>query len=146
MARLAKPADAAYIKKLLDDRGQFRTPEAIIASIASSNEIWVVDPPLGLFWAYLDSEDRTLVHAGITFSGSVAQTKALYKVALLAAQVVWPQWTDLDALIDPTSCSAGAYQGATLVAGMTMVSQGERWQTFKRKRVDVEKAVGVRAG
>jgi len=146
MARLAKPEDAAYIKKLLDDQGQFRAPEAVAASIVSPNEIWVVDPPLGLFWAYLDSEDKTLVHAGITFSGSVAQTKALYKAALLQAKVVWPQAITLRALIDPLSCSANAYQGATQIARMVDVYQAERWHTFEIKWPDLLAAVGVRAG
>jgi len=145
-ARLAKPEDAAYIDERLRSRKQVWAPEAIAQAIVSDRYIMVVDPPLGFFWATVDETDKTLVHAGITISdGTDAQIKGLYKVALLRAKVVWPQWTDLDALIDPASCSADALRGATQVARMAVVGQIAQWQRYRATRAAIEKALGVRA-
>lgn len=143
-ARLATEKDAAYIDERLQSRKQVWAPEAIAQAIVSDRYIMVVDSPLGFFWATLDENDKTLVHAGITISDNTdAQIKGLYKAALTQAAKVWPKWVNLDAMIDPASCGADAQRGATTIVGMTTASTVGRWQVLKRKRVDVEKAVGM---
>jgi len=144
-ARLAKPEDAAYIDERLRSRKQVWAPEAIARAIVSDRYIMVIDPPLGFFWATVDETDKTLVHAGITISdGTDAQIKGLYKAALLRAKVVWPQAKTLRALIDPATCSADAYRGATQLVGMPTVSQVDRWQVLEIKWANLLAAVGVR--
>jgi hypothetical protein len=144
-ARLAKPEDAAYIDERLRSRKQVWASEAIAQALVSDRYIMVVDPPLGFFWATLDETDKTLVHAGITFSnGTDAQIKGLYKAALLRAKVIWPQAKTLRALIDPAACSADAYRGATQLVGMPAVGQVERWQVREIKWANLLAAVGVK--
>jgi len=146
MARLATIKDAAYIDERLRSRKQVWAWEAIENAITSERYIFVVDPPLGCFWATLDENDKTLVHAGITISdGTDAGIRALYKAALLRAKVVWPRATTLRALIDPAACAADAHRGATQIVGMPAVDQVDRWQVLEIKWAALLKAVGVKA-
>jgi len=142
-ARLAKPKDAAYIDARLKSRQQVWAPEGIAQAIVSNRYIWVVDPPLGCFWATLDETDPTLVHAGITISdGTDAQIKGLYKAALAEAAKRWLRADTLRALIDPTTCSADAQRGATTIVGMAAKAQVDRWQVLEIKWADLLKAAG----
>ena len=145
MARLATPPDAADIDRLLRSRKQVWAPEAIAQAIVSDRYIMVVNLPLGFFWATLDENDKTLVHAGITISdGTDAQIKGLYKAALLRAKVVWPQAAKLRVLDDPSICSAGAMRGITQIVGMPVVGQVDRWEVREIGWANLRAAVGVR--
>jgi hypothetical protein len=110
----------------------------------SPNWIMVVDPPTGLFWVSLNEADKTIVHAGITISGSDAQTLALYKAAFVEGAIRWPKWAILRAQLDPSRCSAEALSGATQVARMPVVSTTASLTFYEKKRADVMKALGVK--
>jgi hypothetical protein len=145
MTRLATIKDAAYIDERLRSRSQSWAPEAITRAIVSDRYIWVVDPPLGCFWATLDETDKTLVHAGITISdGTDAQIRGLYKAALLRAKVVWPQAATLDAMAN-ASCGADSIRAVTQIVGMAVVGQEGDWQRYRINWANLLAAVGVKA-
>ena len=142
--RRATPADADYIAERLQTCGQVWSDEAIVEAITSPNWIMVVDPPTGLFWVQLDEADKTIVHAGITISGSNVQSLGLYKAAFVEGAIRWPLWAILRAQLDPSRCSATALSGATQVARMPVVSTTASLTFYEKKRADVMKALGVK--
>jgi len=143
-ARLATLADTAYIAKRLATRGQVWSDECLKESVTSPAWIMIADPPTGLFWVQLNEADKTIVHAGITISGSDAQTLALYKAAFAEGAIRWPQWATLRAQLDPSRCSATALSGATQVAQMPVVSATANLTYYEKKRADVMKALGIK--
>jgi len=143
-ARLATAADLPDINKHLHLRGQVWAPEAL-KELLDTRHIAVVDPPAGFFWATLDESDRTLVHAGITFAKDDAQTRDLYKAALLEARKKWPEAATLKVSLDPARCQAQAYRGATEIARMEKKGQVDVWEEYEVKWTDLLAAVGVKA-
>ena len=142
--RLATPADIDYIAERLATRRQVWSDEAMNEATTSPNWIMVVDPPTGLFWVQLDEADKTIVHAGITISGSDAQTLALYRATFKQVAIIWPQAAILRAQLDPSRCSATALSGATQVARMPVVSTTASLTFYEKKRADVMKALGIK--
>jgi len=143
-ARLATPADTAYIAKRLATRGQVWSDECLKESVTSPAWIMIADPPTGLFWVQLNEADKTIVHAGITISGNDAQTLALYRATFKQVAIIWPQAAILRAQLDPSRCSATALSGATQVARMPVVSTTASLTFYEKKRADVMKALGIK--